>query len=408
MNILVLTSTYSRWKDDTEPKFVDNLCQNMARGHRVHVVAPHAKGIPTSEVLDGIPVFRFRYCLESWQTLAYNGGILPNLKSNRLRLLLVPLFIASQLLLVIRLVRKYHYDVIHAHWIIPQGLVAILARPLARSRPSVVVTSHGGDLFALQGSLLARLKKWITRRADALTVVSNVMRHKAVAMGLKDERSIRSIPMGVESGGSFVPPAQNAVRKDLLFVGRLVDKKGVEYLLRALPEILAHHPDTKLTVIGDGPLRSALMRICSELGVAESVTFTGSLTNRDIPPYVQSCAIAIFPSVVTDSGDQEGTPVAIMEAMACACPVIVSDYPGARDIIQPDANGLLVEQKHPGQIAQAVNRLLGDTALRQALGEAGRRYVEQTYDWTIISAKFLELFKTLSASTTTSHPELPR
>ncbi len=242
MKILVLTSTYSRWKDDTEPKFVDNLCQNLSRDNVIHVIAPHARDLATEEVLDGIPVFRFRYCFESWQTLAYNGGILPNLKQNRLRLLLVPLFFVSQLMLAIRLLRKNHYDIIHAHWIIPQGLVALLARPFARGRPAVVLTSHGGDLFALQGTLLSWLKKSITHRADALTVVSSAMQRTALEMGLKDERDISVIPMGVDSHNTFIPPAQSVSRKGLLFVGRLVDKKGIEYLLKALPRVLARSP----------------------------------------------------------------------------------------------------------------------------------------------------------------------
>ena len=127
MNILVLTSTYSRWKNDTEPKFVDYLCQSLAKENTVHVIAPHARNAATEELLDGIKVFRFRYFLEPWQTLAYDGGILPNLKEKPLRFLLIPFFLASQWLLAVRLLRRHHYDIIHAHWIIPQGLVAILA-----------------------------------------------------------------------------------------------------------------------------------------------------------------------------------------------------------------------------------------------------------------------------------------
>jgi glycosyltransferase involved in cell wall biosynthesis len=396
MNILVLTSTYSRWKDDTQPKFVDNLCQNLSSNNVIHVIAPHAAGIPTEEVLDGIPVFRFRYCFESWQTLAYGGGILPNLKQNRLRLLLVPLFIVSQLLLAIQLLRKNRYDVIHAHWIIPQGLVALLARPFARGRPAVVMTSHGGDLFALQGTLLSWLKKSITRRADAITVVSSAMQQQAVAMGLKAACDISVIPMGVDSCNTFIPPAPNVSRKGLLFVGRLVDKKGIEYLLQALPQVLASHPDQRLTVIGDGPLKQPLIELCTTLDISNQVTFTGPLTNRDIPRHLQSAAIAIFPSVVTDSGDQEGAPVAIMEALACGCATIAADYPGVRDIIRDKETGLIVAGKSPGEIANAILALLDDQDLRTTLSRNGRQQLQQQYDWRVVSDQFLTLFRTQS------------
>ncbi|MEE4144327.1 MAG: glycosyltransferase, partial [Halieaceae bacterium] len=147
MKILVLTSTYPRWENDTDPKFVYNLCQYLGRDNDVHVVAPHARGTATEEVNNGVRVFRYRYCIERGETLAYDGGILPRLKQNKFRVLLVPFFLLSQWLMTIRLLRRHHYDVIHAHWIIPQALVALLARPFSKAPPAVVATSHGGDLF---------------------------------------------------------------------------------------------------------------------------------------------------------------------------------------------------------------------------------------------------------------------
>ncbi|MFT4614435.1 MAG: hypothetical protein ACI9NT_001580, partial [Bacteroidia bacterium] len=163
MKILVLTSTYSRWQGDTEPRFVDNLCHYLTQDNTVHVLAPHAPGSHSEELLEYIQVFRFRYCLERFESLAYGGGILPNLREKPLRFILVPLFLAAQWLAIIRLCRKHHYDIIHAHWIIPQGLSAVLARPFTRGRPPLVLTSHGGDLFALKGVLLSAVKKLVTR-----------------------------------------------------------------------------------------------------------------------------------------------------------------------------------------------------------------------------------------------------
>ena len=176
MKILVLTSTFSRWKDDTEPKFVDNLCHYLSQDNEVHVIAPHAAGIPRQERMDGVQVFRFKYSLDRWQTLAYDGGILPSLKQNRWRFLLIPFFLLSQYWLMLKLVRKHHYDIVHAHWIIPQGLIAALIRPLAPAGTPLVMTSHGGDLFALHGKLFTIIKKWATGRANQLTVVSSTMK----------------------------------------------------------------------------------------------------------------------------------------------------------------------------------------------------------------------------------------
>ena len=397
MKILVLTSTYSRWAGDTDPKFVDNLCQYLSKENEVHVVAPHTSGTATEEMKDGIRIFRYRYSIERWETLAYDGGILPRLKQNKLRLLLVPFFLLAQWLMTVRLLRRHNYDVIHAHWIIPQGLVALLARPFARMPLAIVATSHGGDLFALKGGLLAWLKRWITQRVDHLTVVSSTMKAKAIEQQLKDGSEISVIPMGVDSHGMFMPPPEGSVRRGLLFVGRLVDKKGVEYLIRAMPLVLEKHPDETLTIIGSGPLQESLESLCLDLDLRQRVVFLGSLVNTEIPGYLRSAAVTIFPSIVADDGDQEGTPVAIMEALACECAIVVSDYPGARDIIEDGVNGYLVGQRSAGELAERISSLLANPGAQLQLGKNGRKHVQEFYDWRIISGRFEYVFKQCAA-----------
>jgi len=393
----VLTSTYSRWENDTDPGFVNKLCEYLSPENEVHVVAPHTKGTATEEVMKGIRVFRFRYFIERWQTLAYDGGILPRLKQNKFRILLVPFFVLGQLLLTAKLLRRHQYDVIHAHWIIPQGMVALLAQPFAKAPPAVVATSHGGDLFALKGGLLMRVKRWITQRVEHLTVVSSTMKTRAAEQHLKNERDISVIPMGVDTHGMFVPPAQDSVRKGLLFVGRLVEKKGVEYLLQALPRVLERYPGETLTIIGSGPLQASLIGLCQRLGISDRVVFTGSLVNTRIPDYLRGAAVTIFPSVVAEDGDQEGTPVAIMEALSCECAIVVSDYPGARDIIEDGVNGYLVAQRSAEELAERICSLLADPGKQQQLGQNGRKHVQEFYDWRVISARFESVFKRCAA-----------
>ena len=397
MKILVLTSTFPRWTNDTEPGFVDLLCQNLAEGNTIDVVAPHFRGAATQEILGDVTVYRFRYWFAAWQTLAYDGGILPNLRQKPLRVLLVPTFLLSQWLMVLQLLRRNRYDIIHAHWIIPQGFVAAVARAVSRTRTPIALTSHGGDLFALKGVLLARLKRWIARQANALTVVSSTMKEQAVAMELQDEARISTIPMGVNTRDTFLPPDPETKRKGLLFVGRLVDKKGVEYLLSAMPKVLDRFPDEHLTIIGDGPLRQPLEGLCRQLGISQQVSFKGSLANADIPPFLQRAAIAIFPSVITSAGDQEGSPVAIMEALACGCAVIVADYPGARDLVIHGTSGLIVAGRDSAAIADAALALLDNEALLAMLGKKGRQWVQDRYDWTVISKQFMHLFEQLTS-----------
>lgn len=356
------------------------------------MLAPHAPGAQTEEVLEGIRVHRFRYAPGRLESLAYGGGILPNLREQPLRFLLVPLFLLAQTFAILRLARVYQFDVVHAHWIIPQGLSAALARLLGLRAP-VVLTSHGGDLFALNGRALSALKRWISGRSHGLTVVSSTMRERAASLGLLPLAQIHHISMGVDTEADFQPPAHPAAREGILFVGRLVDKKGIEYLVEAMPTVIAAEPAARLTIVGDGPLATELADRARALGVADAVAFTGAVANHEVPAYLQRAAITVFPSIVTASGDQEGTPVAIMEALACGCAAVVSDYPGARDIIIDGRTGLLVPQKSPEALAQAVLRLYRDPDLRAELGNGGRQHVQHNYDWRVVSARLGQVFE---------------
>lgn len=242
---------------------------------------------------------------------------------------------------------------------------------------------------------MGRLKRWIASHTERLTVVSSAMKERATELHLKPAQAIDVIPMGTDAARQFNPPPPGTPRKDLLFVGRMVDKKGIEYLLQALPAVLARQPDVRLTLIGDGPLLPTLQQQSDQLGLTKKVHFLGAVPNRDIPKYLQTAAVTVFPSIVTDHGDQEGTPVAIMEALACECPCVVSDYPGARDIIHENKTGLLAPPKDPATMAKQIMWLLEHPAEARDMGRRGRQLVEQCYDWQVVSTRFSDLFKEL-------------
>ncbi|MCB1809189.1 MAG: glycosyltransferase, partial [Candidatus Competibacteraceae bacterium] len=149
--LLVLTSTFPRWLDDSEPPFVFELSRRLTGSFDVTVLAPRAPGSQRKESMAGLHVIRFPYFIPRWENLAaHGGGILNRLKANKLNYLLIPFFIAGQIWALTQLLRRESFDIIHAHWIIPQGLVAILGHYLASQNIPIVCTSHGGDLYALR------------------------------------------------------------------------------------------------------------------------------------------------------------------------------------------------------------------------------------------------------------------
>jgi len=145
--LLVLTSTFPRWRDDTDPPFVYELSRRLADDFSVTILTPHYPGSLTHETLEGMEVQRFRYFFTKYEKLAGQTGILPTLRKHKLYLLVIPFFLLAQLTALIRLTYRLKPDIIHAHWLISQGFLASLCNFF--SRTPFIVTAHGTDVFGL-------------------------------------------------------------------------------------------------------------------------------------------------------------------------------------------------------------------------------------------------------------------
>jgi glycosyltransferase involved in cell wall biosynthesis len=393
-HLLVVTSTFSRWEDDKEPPFVFELCRRFSKYYSVHVVSPHFPGSKTREKLGDLQATRFRYFFSAWESLAYQGGILEKLKQKPIRYGLVPFFVMGELLALVRVLRQWHVDLIHAHWLFPQGMVALLARLFFKSRPPLLCTSHGGDLFGLHGFLFESMKRFILRHSDAITVVSRAMREEVLRY-VTGHAQLHVIPMGVDLQNRFVPLQTRPEDGSLLFVGRLVEKKGLRYLIQALPLILRQYPDIKLRIAGDGPEKTALRRQVMELKIDEQVQFLGPVENDALPHLYQTSEVVIFPSVIADDGDREGFGLVLVEALGCECAVVATDLPAMQDIVTDGKTGLIVPQKNVEVLAEKVVNLLNNRSLARSLGERGREYVLERYNWDLIVRKYVSLIESI-------------
>ena len=392
--ILVLTSTFPRWNDDVEPPFVYELSRRLNSNYSVHILAPHAPGATVEEYFNGMQVTRYRYFISRWESLAYHGGILANLKQNPWRYGLIPFFLLGQLIALIRLQHRSHYDCIHAHWLIPQGLIAMTARLFITSFPPVIVTSHGGDLYGLKGFGFNRLKRYVARRSAAVTVVSQAMK-KILRKLIPVEGRIRVIPMGVDLYNRFVPPTKRQATGVVLFVGRLVEKKGLQYLIDAMPSILEKHPQAMLKIVGAGQEKERIKKRISELDIGERIELMGATRNDTLPAIYHTSDVVVFPSIIAEDGDREGFGLVLVEALGCECATVVTDLPAMRDIIRNGRSALVVSEKDPAQLAEKINLLLDDTGLRQSLGQQGRAYVLEKFDWQVINRQYIDLIESI-------------
>lgn len=390
--LLVLTSTFPRWRNDPEPPFVFELSRRLADTFTITVLAPRAPGSLRLETLDGLRVIRFPYFIRRWENLAsHGGGILNRLRANPLNYLLIPPFLIGEFWALARLLRQESFDAIHAHWLIPQGLVAMLARWLARRPVPLVCTSHGGDLFALRGKLATWIKWRVMHASAQVSVVSAAMHTQVTAMGIAPQK-VAVIPMGVEMQHHFTPgPEGERQAHELLFVGRLVEKKGLSYLLQAMPSVLAQHPDTRLSIAGGGPLEGELRQLAIRLGIDGQVDFLGMVAQSALPQLYRRATLFVAPFRVAASGDQEGFPLVPLEAIGCGCPVICGEVAAFGDVIRHDVEALLVPPEDSGALAMAINALLNDPQRRQNLAANARKRCQDAFDWESIAQRYRAL-----------------
>lgn len=394
--LLVLASTFPRWAGDAEPRFVLDLCRGLLRYFDVHALAPHIAGSQRREVLEGVTVHRFRYAPERLETLAYQGGMLSRLRRNPFRALLLPAFLLAMIMAGARLLRAGGFTAIHAHWLVPQGLAAVLIRRMGGRAPCrLVCTSHGGDLFALNGAIWRGLKSWILARCDAVTVVSQAMAAEAAKIRPQDGAVPEVIPMGTDLRDRFTP-SETAPRNpdELLFVGRLVEKKGLTHLLDAMAAISSQIPGARLLIAGDGPLRQPLERRAIRTGLGDSVTFLGAVPQSRLPALYRRAAVAVFPFVVARDGDQEGLGLVVIEAMGCGCPVVASDLPAVRDAIKPHATGWLVSPANAKELAETLIQVLHlDIEQRDTVAARARDHVLDRFHWDSVAARYANLLE---------------
>lgn len=389
--LLVLASTYPRWPDDPEPGFVHELCKRLADTFETTVLCPHSPGAATTEVLNGVTVVRYRYAPERLETLVNDGGIVTNLRLRRWKYLLVPPFVLAQAWSAWRLVRVQSFDVIHAHWIVPQGLTVACLQWLPGGAVPFVVTSHGADLYALKGRLFDKVRRFVLQRASAASVVSSAMRHALEAAGAPLGK-ISILPMGVDTEGRFTPDSSvERSEHEILFVGRLVEKKGVRYVLRALPNVLDAVPEARLTIAGFGPDDAALRLLTRQLGLEAVVRFTGALPQSVLPGYYRTAAVFVAPFVQAGSGDQEGLPVALMEAVACGCPVVAGDIPGIEDLLGEDRLEVCVDARDKQALAAKIIETLSDPVEGQRRADRIRATAGQRVGWSRVADGYARL-----------------
>jgi glycosyltransferase involved in cell wall biosynthesis len=393
LRVCVIGSTYPRHEGDyAVPWLRESIKHLVNRGHEVTVLAPSYKGLPSHEI-DGVPVHRFRYAPKPWEMLTHETGATNKLGNPLLQLLGIP-YVALGSLAAAKLALRGRFDVIHSHWPFPHGAIAAVARWFGDA--PVVANCYGAE-FAL-----ARRKAWVRpllraalKSADRIISISSYTAAEVKALsGLDSE----VIPYGTTV--AVKPTRRTETRnepKRILFTGRLIQRKGVEYLIRALPLILERQ-SVVLKITGDGDQRARLEALTAELGLGHVVEFLGFVDNATLDRHYQGCDVYVNPSIIDDRGDTEGLGVGPIEAFAHGKPVVASAVGGILDVVKDRVTGLLVPEKSPEHLAAAIIELLEDPEYARELARNGLEYSQERFDWDRITDAIEEVYRGAIAS----------
>ncbi|MBI2139339.1 glycosyltransferase [Candidatus Woesearchaeota archaeon] len=390
MKVLFLSSMYLRYKGDTRGLMVYELAKNLLKkGISVEVIAPHDRQCKKDEDMGGIMVRRFPYFYpRSLQKLTYGAGIPTNLRRSIMAKLQVPLFGVSFLNKAVE--RAGHADIIHAQWIEP-GLIAVAAGKIAKKPVIVTVRrinprgiSRAVAKFVLQHADCIIFNSTFTK--DECLKIAKPKRYAVIANGVDTQMFKKQSSM---MRSALAIPKSNKI---ILFVGLLVEKKGVEYLIKAMKEIEPLHPHTALLIVGEGPESERLKSLAESLGLKNSIRFLGQVDPETLAKIYGIADIFVLPSIKDSGGETETLGVVLLEAMASELPVIASDVGGIPDIVDRNV-GSLVPQKDPHALAKTLIRLLDSPRLAAKMGKAGRKKAMEHFSSRKQAEKTIKLYR---------------
>ena len=390
MRILHLVTAFPRAPDDViVPWLVELLKRLQVAGHEVEVFTSSYRGAP-DQVMNGIPVRRFRYFPRRWERLTHEEAAPDRMRRALLYRVMAVCFVVAGMVAAWRLCRRQRYDVIHVHWPFPLALFGWAAQ---RARPAALVTTfYGVELRWVKTAMpfLSGFLKWAARRSDRVVAISSYTADEV--------RELVQVPIEVIPYTTSLPtPAPRAGHRTagapltVLFVGRLVERKGVSHLVDAASRLLPS-VDVRLVIVGDGPERARIEARIREQGLDGRVVVRGRVSEAELQAAYAAADAFVLPAVVDRRGDTGGLGVVLLEAMNHRVPVIASAIGGITDIVEDGVSGLLVPPGDATALAAALERLARAPDLSVSLGDAGYRRLHERFSWEAITRRWVEVY----------------
>jgi glycosyltransferase involved in cell wall biosynthesis len=400
MRICMITHNYTRFKGDNVAPFIRYIVHNLrSLGHEVIVLAAYDMEFDRS-LLREEQAYVFKYAFPAKYHIPYGSALVGDKKLNVRGIVFAPFYVLSGFLWLLRLHLRFRFDIINAHWVIPNGIIGVLAAKLCRV--PLIISLHGSGIYLSKKNALFRaLGRFVFKASDGVTACSPVLRDGALELSANPEKA-KVIPYGADVE-TFAPGNADAdslkerlgiSKKELvvLALGRMVEKKGFEYLVRAVPAVMEKYKSCKFVFAGEGPVLDDLKEMVRGLKVEDFVIFPGAVTWKETPVYHGLADIFVVPSIFDSEGNVDGLPNVILESMASGKPIVASRIAGIPLAVKDGENGILVQEKSPSELADAIIRLVASTKLRDAMGKRSRLMAETELNWKETARKFDELY----------------
>ena len=404
MKICLLTHGYPRYPSDTTAPFIESIAETLQKhGMSVTVLTPDTPKFTRTTADHSVNLKTYRYFFpRQLQRLGYSNTLVNDCELKKYVYLLAPFMCLSAIFHLLLLHRKHRFDVIHAHWLLPNGFIGAIISKLCKI--PVVITLHGSDLFVAKlNPFFKWMSKWTLKQTVKVTSSSPIFLQMVETLGAAKEKQCL-INHGTTP--AEFPPAGHqqlvdlrqtlSIPEDHLIVfslGRIVLKKGFEYLIQALPQIREKVSNVTVIIGGDGSDLPRLKSIAKAQGISEYIRFPRTISRADVSVYFHLCDIFTLPAVFDPKGNVDGCPIVIMEAMACGKSVVVTDISGIPQAVLHDKTGFLVEEKDPDALATAIVSLLTDSEKRTRFGSAGQQRLLHELTWEKTIQQFIDIYQ---------------
>ena len=408
MKVLHVVTAFPRHDGDVITPWLGRLLLGLReRGLDVGVLAPAYRGGGATE-WRGIPVHRFRYAPARFETLTHDETVPDRVRSRPAYLTLLPAYLVGGSVASIRAGVSGPPDVVHVHWPVPHALFGNLVRASSAGTTAVVSSFYSVEIRWIENRLswAVPFLRWSIETADAVTAISSAT---GAAVGCYTGRQVPVIPFSAAISEprpelSASPGWSSSTRPDarddgglrILFVGRLVERKGVHILIRALARV-RDRLDATLTVIGEGPETVALREVAARAGVAASVHFAGRVDEDSLADAYRNSDLFVLPAVVDRKGDTEGLGVVLLEALEFRLPVIASDIGGIPDIVKHRDTGLLVPPGDAAALAAAIFETAARPTQTREWARRGKDHAQRRFALTRVVDRLLHCYETAVA-----------